>query len=212
MITLEAARRDTTTKPEKLRKEGKIPAVFYGRKEYSTPVVLDAAEFLKAWNEAGESSLVTLVLPDRSISVLIHDVSVNPVTEAPTHVDLYATEADRAVEVSIPVEFTGEAPSVKMQEGTLVKVLHEITVEGLPSNLPHKITIDISGLENLDSRILVRDIKVPDGISVKEDADDVVAAISVAVGEEEAAETTEEFDASAVAVEEKGKKEEESEQ
>src|SRR3970040_331841 len=132
MLTLKAEIRDTKTKPETVRKAGKIPAVFYGKKEASTPISIPKTDFLKVWKEAGESTVVTLNTPDGEKESLIKDVDIDPVSGAPRHADFYVFEKGHKVEVSLPVEFTGVSPAVKDLGGVLVKVLHEVRVEAMP--------------------------------------------------------------------------------
>lgn len=192
---------------QNLRKEGFIPAVFYGRKEKSTPIALKEREFSSVWKKAGETSIVTLEAPGKTLTVLIHDVAVDPVRGTPIHADFYVVEADQALEVAVPLEFVGVSPAVKDLGGTLVKALHEVTVEALPANLPHSIEVDIASLSTLESQLHVSDIKLPSGVKMVTDADEVVAAIAVA--KEEPVEPVA-FDANAIELSvEKGKKEEE---
>src|SRR3989344_1595006 len=114
MLTLSAQKRTVLGKGlAKERKAGSLPAVFYGRKEKSTPISVPFADFLKVWKEAGESSLVNLSYPDKDMPVLITDVSFDPVRGEPIHADFYAVESDRAVEVSVPLEFIGVPPAAK---------------------------------------------------------------------------------------------------
>jgi ribosomal protein L25 (general stress protein Ctc) len=62
MLSLSIEKRDIKTRLEDIRKTGKIPAVFYGRKEASTPISLKETDFVKVWHEAGESSVIVLNL------------------------------------------------------------------------------------------------------------------------------------------------------
>lgn len=208
MLTLEAHKRTILGKGLKSeRKAGRLPAVFYGRKEKSTPVSVPYADFLKVWKEAGESSLVNLSYPDKdNLAVLITDVSFDPVRGEPIHADFYVVESDRAVEVSVPLEFIGVAPAVKEFGGTLVKVLYEVPVSGLPKDLPSEIVVDLSPLATLESRILVKDLPVPAGITILSDKNEIVALVAEAAKEEVVEKV---FDATAIEVEKKGKKEEE---
>jgi len=208
MLTLKALKRDTKIKPKMLRKEGKLPAVFYGRKEVSTPISVSQSDFIKVLREAGESSVVALLYPEKELNVLIHDVAYDPVRDEPIHVDFYVVEADKPVEVGVALEFIGVAPAEKELGGTVVKVLHELQIEGLPKDLPQNLEVDVSSLETLESQITAKDISLPQGITLITSPDEVVAAVSVAKEEEEE-KPEEEFDASQVEVEAKGKKEEE---
>jgi large subunit ribosomal protein L25 len=209
MLTLKAAIRDTKTNTQALRKAGHIPAVFYGKKEASTPITLKQTEFVKVWKEAGESSVVTLDTPTGTKDSLIHEVELDPVTGIPTHADFYVFEAGHKVEVSLPIEFAGVSPAVKDLGGTLVKVLHELAVEAMPKDLPHNITIDISTLAAFGDQVLAKDIPLPKGVELKLNPEEVVAL--VAAPREEKEEEAAPIDLSAIEVEKKGKEDAEEE-
>ncbi len=209
MLTLKADIRDTKTNTQELRKAGHIPAVFYGKKEASTPITLKQTEFAKVWKEAGESTVVTLDTPNGSKDSLIHEVTLDAVTGIPTHADFYVFEAGHKVEVALPIEFAGVSPAVKDLGGTLVKVLHELEVEAMPKDLPHNITIDISVLAAFGDQVLAKDIPLPKGVELKVNPDEVVAL--VAAPREEKEEEAAPMDLSAIEVEKKGKEDAEGE-
>ena len=161
-------------KIKSLRKEGFLPAVIYGAKEASRPVVLNLKEFEKVWREAGESSLIELELGGEKKGVLIKEVQTDPVKDIPIHADFQAVSMDEKIETEVAIHFTGESPAVKNFGGVLVKVLHEIEIEALPADLPQSIEVDISGLLNLEERFLVKDLKLPPGVKVLAQSDEVV--------------------------------------
>ncbi len=207
MFAIKAKVRKAGEKTDALRKTGEIPAVFYGMGKPTTPISISTIEFKKIWRNAGESSTVTLTTPTGTIDTLIHEVQTDPVTDEPIHADFLAIDINKAIKVNIQLEFTGISNAVKTGIGTLVKVLHEVEVEGLPKDLPHNIPVDISPLENLDSQILVSDLKVPTGVTMITKSTDVVASIAQQIEEKE--EIVAPVDLSAIEVEKKGKKEEE---
>ncbi len=178
MLTLKAENREKTEKLDALRQVGKIPAVFYGKKEASKPISISQADFLKVWREAGESSVVSLETPEGVKESLIHDVDVDPVTGAPRHADFYVFEKGKKLEVELPLEFVGVSPAVKNLGGTLVKVLHELKIEAQPKDLPHSIEVDISSLATFEDQILAQDIKLPAGVDLIENPEEVVALVS----------------------------------
>src|ERR1035437_8064833 len=165
MITLKVEKRDIKESLGEMRKAGKMPAVFYGKKETSTPIKLPYAIFEKTLKEAGESTVLHLEGKDIDIDVLIHDVDLDPVTDKPRHADFYAIEKGKKLEIKIPLEFIGVAPAVKDLGGVLVKVMHEIEIEALPKDLPHKLVVDISGLATFDSVVTAANIKLPEGVT-----------------------------------------------
>ena len=208
-ITLKVEKRDAKADLNALRKAGKIPAVFYGKKEASTPISIASVDFVKTYRTAGESTVVILKGDDIEVESLIHDIDLHPVTGKPLHADFYVFEKGKKIKVSVPIEFTGTAPAIKELGGTLVKVLHDIEIEAFPKDLPHKIEVDISSLVDFKSSIKAGDIKLPTGVELAVKADDIVA--SAAEPKAEIEEPTAPVDLSAIEVEKKGKEAKEGE-
>jgi large subunit ribosomal protein L25 len=205
--TLTAQPREVTGKASRrLLDEGRMPAVVYGPKQEATSVSLSLHEFKKVLRDAGESTVIALEGVGKDLQVLIHAIDMDPVTNTPRHADFYAIEKGAKVEVAVPLTYVGESPAVKLG-ANLVKVMHELTVEADPSKLPHEIEVDISALAEVGNQIHVKDIKVPSGVEVKEDADEVVALIQEV--EVEAEEEAAPVDMDAIEVEAKGKGEDE---
>lgn len=209
MLTLKTEIRSKTDKLDSIRKAGKIPAVFYGKKEASTPISIPKIDFLKIWKEAGESSVIILETPKGNKESLIHDINLDPVTGIPKHADFYVFEKGQKVEVELPIEFVGVSPAVRDLGGVLVKVLHKLKVEAIPKDLPYDIKIDVSLLTNFDNQVIAKDIKLPDGVELKEQPEEVV--ILVSAPQEEKEEEPAPIDLSQIEVEKKGKEESEEE-
>ncbi|KND49085.1 MAG: ribosomal protein L25, Ctc-form [Parcubacteria bacterium C7867-005] len=205
MTKLKAELRDRNANLGDLRKAGMIPAVFYGKKEPSTPISIKMVDFLKVWKEVGESSVVSLETANGPIESLIHDVDFDPVTDNPRHADFYVFEKGHKVEVDVPVEFEGVSLAVKDLGGTLVKVLHNLKIEAMPKDLPHNLVADISLLVDFQSQILAKDIKIPAGVTLLENSEEVVALVSAPREEKE--EEVKPLDLDAIEVEKKGKDE-----
>lgn len=205
-IALKAAKRAIEEKLHKIRQDGNIPAVFYGPKEASTPITLSEVEFVKAWRKAGESSIIALEAGGETHDALIQEVDVDPVTGKVRHADFYIVEKGKKVQVNVPLVFEGVAPAIKELAGTLTKVLHEVEIEAKPADLPHELTVSIDSLVDFDAKVLAKDIKLPAGVTLVTDPEEVVALVSEVKEEVEAAPV----DLSAIEISvEKGKKEEE---
>lgn len=186
------------------KREGFIPAVYYGSRTKATSIFVDAKEFAKVLASEGASSSVVLATEHGNENAMIQDVQYHPVKGHIIHADFFTLEKGQKVHVKTPIEFTGESAAVKAG-GVLVKVMQELSVEGDPSLLPHEFTVDLSALVDAKSVIHVSDIKLPKGVELYHIAGtDVVASISVA---EELGEIAT-VDLSAIEVEKKGKKEE----
>jgi len=208
MFKLKVEKRDIQESLVTLRKSGKMPAVFYGPKDPSTPIKLSLVDFKKAWKTAGESTVVSLEGDGIDADVLIHQVDLDPVTDVAIHADFYAIEKGKKLSVDVPLEFIGVAPAVKDLGAVLVKVLHEVEIEALPKDLPHTLQVDISSLVNFDSTLTAADIKLPAGVALKIKPEDVIA--SVYEPKEEVIEAP--VDLSAIEVEKKGKEAKEGEE
>lgn len=206
MITLEATLRDVKVNPKMIRKQGLIPAVFYGAGQTTTSISVDKIKFRKVLEEAGESSIISLKTPNGVLEALIHDVGLDPVIGDPVHVDFYIVAKGHKLEVDIPVEFVGVAPAEKLG-GIVMKVLHEIRIESLPGKLPQHITVDLSALTTLESHITVADLVLGDGVRAITAAHEVVAGVTLP--KEEAETPAAPIDLSSIEVSQKGKKEEE---
>ncbi len=206
MTTLNAQVREKDQKNDVLRKTGIIPVVFYGFKKDSTPLVVKKIDFSKVFKEVGETNTLTLKTPGGEFDALIHEVQFDPVTNEPIHADFLAVDMTKEIEVDVPLEFIGESAAVK-GGAVLIKVMHEVKVSALPNKIPHAITVDLASIETTDSVISVKDLSIPVGVRVLDDAEGVVA--SAAVAKDEPVETVAAPDLSTIEVEVKGKKEEE---
>ena len=93
-------------KVKKLRREGILPANIYGKKTESQQVQVNLSEFLKLYEEAGETSIVELQVNGDKKPVLIHNLQLDPVTDVPLHADFFAVNMKEKVTAQIPVELS----------------------------------------------------------------------------------------------------------
>ncbi len=210
-ITLKVSKRDLKTKPAAIRAKGYVPAIFYGKKETSTPISIAAPEFLKVWRAAGESSVVILSGDGIEVESLITDVTRHPVTGVPLHADFYVFEKGKKLKIKIPVKFTGVSAAIKDLGGILVKVMHEVEIESLPKDLPHEIEVDIAPLKEFSSVIQAKDIKLPAGVTLIATPLEIVASISEPRKVEEEEVVAAPVDLSTIEVAKKGKEAKEGE-
>lgn len=187
--------------------EGHIPAVVYGPKQEPISISLEEKVFDKIRREAGESTIVELTGLAEPLEVLIKDVDFDPVKLVMRHVDFYAFERGKDMTTSVAIELIGESIVNKNNVGSVTKVLQDITVTCRPSALPSHIEVDISGMDDVDSKITVADLPVLEGVVYEADPEETVAVVSVA--KEEVDEDPEEVDMEDIAVE--GEKKEEAE-
>lgn len=176
MLNLAAKIRKISGKQTKnLRQKGILPAVLYGPKIKTLSLEVDSEKFEKVYQEGGESSLISLEIDEKKFPVLIHEIQRDPLSEKILHVDFYQAPLEEKIEAKIPLVFEGESPAVKEMGGTLVKVIHELEIKAKPENLPKEIKVDISTLKTFEDTILVRDLKLSEGIEILKNPEEIVA-------------------------------------
>jgi large subunit ribosomal protein L25 len=177
---LAAERRTVTGKAVAgLRRDGRLPAVVYGRDLESAPVTLDAHDFDILRRRIGPNALVDLSIDgDKPKPVLIHGVQIHKVNRRPIHVDLLAVTMTAEITVDVPVHGTGDSEAVNRHGGTLLNATGSVKVRARPDNLPQALEADLSTLVDFDAAIFVRDLVVPEGVTVLADPDEIVFKVS----------------------------------
>lgn len=148
------------------RSEGFIPAVVYGFKIDSTPLQVEYSEFLRMFRQAGQASLIDLQLDGKSLQVLVHNYTLDPVQDTFEHIDFLAVDPNAPTMVHVPIIFEGVSPAVKDLGGTFVKGKDELEIRCLPANIPHDIKVDISGLVKLHDAITIADLGLSEDLEV----------------------------------------------
>lgn len=189
---LEAEKRTILGKQvKKLRREGLLPANIYGKELASVAVQVRYADFEPVFKEVGETGLVDVVLSGEKRPVLIKNIQWNYRTQTPLHADFYQVNLKEKVKSMVPLEIVGSPKAVEEKLGVLLTPLSEVEVEALPEELPDNIEVDVNNLAALDEQITIKDLKVPSGVTVLTEPDQVVARIGEMM-KEEVAEPTEE--------------------
>ncbi len=177
MLALAIQARKPSDSPDTLRTKGVVPAVFYGPKETSTPIAVDARALEHVWKTAGQTSVITLEGVGDKKETLIHDVQFHPVTGRLLHADFYVLEKGKKISIEVPLAWVGAAPAEKAGH-ILVKALHEIEIEVAPAELPHSLSVDLSKLENVGDHITASQIVLPPSATLITDAHEIVASIT----------------------------------
>lgn len=177
---LEAIKRDTRGKNEarRVRAAGKIPAVVYGDKSDAAVISVDPKTLLRILHsESGVNTLISLKLEgEGDTRVLVRDFQLDPVTQAPLHVDFYRIAMDKKLTVTVPILLKGEAKGVKTQGGVLDFVHRDIEVECLPADIPEHIDIDVAELL-MGQGVRVRDLAQDAKWTALTDADTMIVHI-----------------------------------
>jgi large subunit ribosomal protein L25 len=150
-------------KAKKLRLQGLIPAIFYGPRSQTIPLVIQSKDLAKALQtEAGENVLIDLDIrkgakSDRKV-VMLKDIQIDPLRRVTLHTDFYEVAMDEMVTVEVPVHLVGKPEGTKVG-GILEQVRRMIEVQCFPGDIPKSIDVDVSALKIGDS-IHVQDIQV----------------------------------------------------
>ena len=136
-LTLKTEKREITGKKvQKLRDEGKIPAVMYGQETEPVNLTVEYIPFEKIYEKAGESTLVHLKInSDEEIPVLISQIARNHVSDKIDHIDFYKIKYGQKLTARVELKFIGEPKAVKELGGILVTKMNEIEIECLPKDL-----------------------------------------------------------------------------
>lgn len=177
--TVKAKPRQTggSTMVKRVRREGGVPGVVYGR-TFGDPlaVIVDAKDLRAALVGHGGSAVLNLEIEGRgSTPAIVQDRQLDVITKRLIHVDLHAISLDEVIEAHVPLVLAGTAPGVK-EGGILDFVVREISVECLPTDIPDQIEIDISGLNMFDN-VHARDIAAPAGVKIIEDPGEIIVSI-----------------------------------
>lgn len=149
----------TGRKVKALRASGLVPGNVFGKDIKSYAIQLPAKEFNKVYEEAGETGIVELTTGKKTVPVLVSNVQYHPVYDGVVHVDFRQIDLTKKVTATVPVEMVGESPAEKSGIGTVVQQITELQVEALPTDLPEKFEVDVSGLVDVDAALFVKDLK-----------------------------------------------------
>lgn len=207
-VVLEAQVRDVTKNLNTIRKAGQVPAVFYGKKEQPIAISVDAKKFMSIIEKEGANVIVELKFKDSSKPSIVKELQRHILTQAPNHIDFQSISLTEKIEILVPIHVEGVADGVKNEGGTLEHVMREIKVQCLPTDMPSKISVDVTALKVGDD-ITVEQLPKIEGVEyVHYDKSAVVVTVlGQTVEEEKPAEAAAEPQAPEVIS--KGKKEEE---
>jgi large subunit ribosomal protein L25 len=192
-VKLQANKRETVKKAVKnLRRNGLVPAIVYGKGKANQNIEVSLHDFEKVIREHGTTSILLLEIEgDGQKNVLIHELDHHPVTGTVTHIDFYEVSMTEKITTVVPLSFVGDSVAVIEQGGSLITNKDEVEIECLPGNLPHNIEVDISVLVDFEASIHIKDIKVPEGVEIKDEEEEMVATVEPPRSEEEMAELDE---------------------
>ncbi|NOX96920.1 MAG: 50S ribosomal protein L25/general stress protein Ctc [Nitrospirae bacterium] len=162
----------------RLRRQGRVPAIVYGRKENPLTLEVMEKEFAKVVGLAtGQNVIISLNLDKdgSEILALVKDVQYHPVTDKLLHVDFYRISLRDKITVSVAVVVTGESLGVK-KGGILEHILWQVEVECLPTQIPDRIEVDITAL-NIGDTVHVKDLKLGEGINILTEGEQTILSV-----------------------------------
>ena len=163
----------------RLRKQGLIPGVLYGRgKRPHAFVVPERALRSALGGPHGLHAILDVVVDDQKTAhaSVLKDYQQDPLRGYMTHVDLHEVRLDQVISAQVAVELVGESPGVK-QGGVLTQLVREVTVEALPLEMPDSIPLDLSETE-IGATLRVADLAIPSSVTVLDDPEIVLATVS----------------------------------
>jgi len=180
-IKLEARERETvgSTAAAKLRREGLIPGVIYGRGKKSHAIAIPERDLRAVLGGPhGRHAILDVTLSGQKTShaSVLKDFQVDPIRGKITHFDLHEVRLDRPITAQVAVELVGESPGVKAG-GVLSALVREVNVEALPLEIPDRIELEISGAEIGDT-LRIADLVAPDGAKLLDDPETVIVTVA----------------------------------
>lgn len=208
-LELEVAKRNVTGKKVRfLRREGIVPGNLYGHGIDSISIQADAKTLKHLLAQVGQTVLISLKVAgaEAPTKVLVREVQRNPINDELLHVEFYQVKMTEKIKTDVPLVFVGEAPVLKkIKDSSLIHIMDSLHIEALPDDLPHNLEVDISGLEEIDHVIHVKDVPLSKGVTLLSDEEQVVVKV---VEARKAEEEVEAVPAEAAAVEVVGKERE----
>ena len=181
-ITLTPRAPEHSRATRRLRRQGLVPGVIYGGEAEPETFAIDAKVLRNALHAAGAVLEIQLE-GGKQDNVVVKDVQRHPVRGEVTHIDLLRVRMDVAIHSTVLLELHGaeEAPGVK-EGGVLSQELRELNIEALPGDIPDVIHHDVSGAE-MAATIHVSEVTAPDGVTILDDPEAVVATITLPTAE-----------------------------
>lgn len=213
-VTINAEKRSLTGKQVKvLRREGKIPAVIYGKGVESTPIVLDLRDTTNTLAKISSSTILNINLAGKEQPTLVREIQKNYLRNEIIHIDFLAVSLKEKLRTAVGINLVGEAPVLKEFEALIVSGIEHIEVECLPQDLPEAIEVDLSVLKEIGDAVYVKDLPMPANVQFLTNPEDLVVVASAvkeeAIPEEEVVEVEAAAEPEVI---EHGKKEEEGEE
>ncbi len=179
-IILEASRRDLIGKKVKvLRREGKLPAVIYGKQIEPVPIVLDLLETTRSLRAVSRATVLTVKVDSEDFTVLVRERQRGILTGQYEHIDFLAISMTELVRTQVNVFVEGKSPAEEEYGAIVMTGADSVEVEALPGDLPESLTVDVSELTSLGDTITVADLDLPSGVNILSEPTEMLAVITL---------------------------------
>lgn len=159
----------------KLRNQGSVPAVVYGKDLASKAISIDEIEFLKTLKVTGKNGIISLAADGETYDVITHDIQKEKLKGNIIHIDFYKVDMASKMDANVAIHLVGEAVGVK-DGGVIQQTLYEVSVRSLPGDIPESIEIDISDMMVGDS-LQVRDLPKFDKYEINNEPEEGIMSI-----------------------------------
>lgn len=175
-ITLEAEiRNDRGKHSRRLRREGKIPGIFYLHGEDNITIAVPERN-LHQFIQTAETHIINLKLNDGRVkSCILRDIQFDPVTDKPLHVDFQGLQADEKLTLEIPILIVGGTPKGVREGGVLQHIMHKLKISCLPKDIPQHVEVNAEDIA-INHSIHVRDITVAN-VTILDSPNNTIVAV-----------------------------------
>src|SRR5690625_3588556 len=185
-IKLKATKREDhkSSATKKLREQGEVPAVLYGKDKETKSIAVNSIELVKTVRDEGRNAIISLdVEDDKPVDVMLHDYQMDILKDELIHADFYIVDMTEEMDVDVAIRLDGEAVGTK-EGGVLQQPLFELVVRAKPNNIPDEIVVDVAELDIGDS-ITIADLPKSDKYEILEEEDTAVATVTAPTEEED---------------------------
>ncbi|MFH0883157.1 MAG: 50S ribosomal protein L25 [bacterium] len=142
-VVREPGRKSVT---KQVRASGKIPAVYYHGSTESINLEIDQKDFIRLLQN--RSTLINLEIDGQETrECMIREIQRHPVSQEPIHLDFIGITRGKKITATVPIKLLGIPDGVRNQGGILQQVMHEVDIRVLPSDMPNRIEVDVTGLK-----------------------------------------------------------------
>ena len=176
-VIIEAQKRNKIDKASRsaLRKEGKVPAIFYSKHHEPIPVQV-SERAIHPLVFTSKTHLITLNVEGHDeLDCIIKDVQFDPTTEKIVHIDLLGLKKGEKIEIEVPVQLIGSAIGIK-EGGILQHTLHKVQISCLPVDIPEHLEIDVTNLK-LGQAIHISDLSY-DNLTILNNPESIIASVT----------------------------------